>query len=546
MRFFKYSAAALLFAVMCCLPATAQTGNFIEALRLYNEGDVRGAYAGLRKTISEDPDNDAAYFYMSSLLRDSTLATSMLKKALEKDPDNFWYSYTLATRYQQAGKNAEAAAILEELLEKAPKRTSLYFDLIGLYMSSGQSQKALDVLDKIEELVGKSDLTVMTRADLLSSQNKPQEALACLEECFNETGSARVACALGEICAATYKDELALEYFDKALENEPTMSRARCGKAHIHRAKSQYDLYFENIMPFLGDAAVSPNAKVDYMESVVASPQFVQTFTPQVDSMVMAVFQSAPMDTVVINFTSGYMWSTGHIDQALALAKASTEIYPDSFSQTMNYVAMLYYSEDWNALLGASSAALGRFPDNLEILQIRALTYWHLDRKDNSMADYEKMLALAPKDSANVLMCCSALGDMCYEKYDEKTAFKYYERGLKINPRYAPILNNYAYYISERYPSPMAKPPKDLRKALEMSRITIEQEPDNCTYLDTYAWILHLMGQDLEAKAHFKHAMIYGGKESGAVLRHYAAVLEALGDKDRAEVYRQQANRYAQ
>ena len=136
----------------------------------------------------------------------------------------------------------------------------------------------------------------------------------------------------------------------------------------------------------------------------------------------------------------------------------------------------------------------------------------------------------------------SALGDLCHLKGDQKTAFDYYEKALKINPEYVPVLNNYAYYISERYPTPVKKVPKDLRKALEMSRKTIEKEPDNATYLDTYAWILHLMGMDLEAKAHFKHAMIYGGKESGVILRHYATVLQALGD-ELASVYAAQAEK---
>ena len=74
-----------------------------------------------------------------------------------------------------------------------------------------------------------------------------------------------------------------------------------------------------------------------------------------------------------------------------------------------------------------------------------------------------------------------------------------------------------------------------------MSRKTITTEPDNPTYLDTYAWILHLLGEDIEAKAIFKHAMLYGGKESKTILQHYAVVLEKLGEKDLANIYFNQA-----
>ena len=74
-----------------------------------------------------------------------------------------------------------------------------------------------------------------------------------------------------------------------------------------------------------------------------------------------------------------------------------------------------------------------------------------------------------------------------------------------------------------------------------MSKKTVEAEPDNATYLDTYAWILHLQGRDKDAKPYFKHAMLYGGKDSAVIMDHYAEVLYALGEYDLAQVYWSQA-----
>ena len=72
-------------------------------------------------------------------------------------------------------------------------------------------------------------------------------------------------------------------------------------------------------------------------------------------------------------------------------------------------------------------------------------------------------------------------------------------------------------------------------------RITVEKEPDNPTYLDTFGWILYLQGRPEEAKSHFKHAMLYGGKDSAVILDHYAEVLYALGEYDLAFFYWSQA-----
>ena len=66
----------------------------------------------------------------------------------------------------------------------------------------------------------------------------------------------------------------------------------------------------------------------------------------------------------------------------------------------------------------------------------------------------------------------------------------------------------------------------------------VELEPDNATYLDTYGWLLYLLRRPKEAKPYFKHAMLYGGKDSAVVLEHYSKVLEALGEEDLATYYK--------
>lgn len=70
-----------------------------------------------------------------------------------------------------------------------------------------------------------------------------------------------------------------------------------------------------------------------------------------------------------------------------------------------------------------------------------------------------------------------------------------------------------------------------------MSRRAVELEPDNATYLDTLGWILYLLHKPEEAKPYFKHAMIYGGKDSAVVLEHYSKVLKALGEDTLASYY---------
>lgn len=151
---------------------------------------------------------------------------------------------------------------------------------------------------------------------------------------------------------------------------------------------------------------------------------------------------------------------------------------------------------------------------------------------EGAIEDCYKLIGLAGDNVQMRVSVLGEIGDLYHQMGEEKKAFEIYDKTLSIDPEYAPVLNNYAYFLCMKG--------KKLRKALRMSAKTIAQEPDNPTYLDTYGCILFLLGKPEEAKPYFKHAMIYGGKDNDEVLKHYSAVLDALGEKSLADYYRLQ------
>lgn len=74
-----------------------------------------------------------------------------------------------------------------------------------------------------------------------------------------------------------------------------------------------------------------------------------------------------------------------------------------------------------------------------------------------------------------------------------------YERVLTMDPHNLMVLNNYAYHLATHG--------GDLKKAEQMSALTIREDPDNAVYLDTYGWIMHLQGQNELALFYLKRAL---------------------------------------
>ena len=109
----------------------------------------------------------------------------------------------------------------------------------------------------------------------------------------------------------------------------------------------------------------------------------------------------------------------------------------------------------------------------------------------------------------------AAMAECHYRLGHYEQAWRAFDRSVALQPDNMGVLNNYAYYLSEQN--------LELEKAEAMSRRTIEAAPDNANSLDTYGWILHLMGRDGEARRYLEKAVRLDPK-SDTLRRHLEAV----------------------
>lgn len=532
-----------LFSIIFSVPARSQDSvtadeTFIEGVKYYNISDWNSAESVFLQTIQKNPDNDAAYFYLGltyTYKKEMDKAEVYLKKAQEKDPKNFWYRIRLAQFYSETGRIEVALSLYQELVNDYPSKSSLYYEIIDLYTNDGQIDKALETLDKIESLRGENEATGSARYELLNMKGKYEEAAQFLEKYYKTYPSPRTAFVLGDIYKSKYADSTAIRYYQESLNMDPTYTPANFGLAEVYRMKRNFPLFFKNINIFLSNPQMSLPMKTEYLNEVVMNPQFIQAFLPQVDTMITNVVNAHPSDSTALFLAGSYYVRTGRIEEGKAMYRENLNYYPDDLHSNIEYISLLYYLKEWPELINQVLASLGYFPDDASLKEILGVGYWQNGEIDKAIEMYLGMIKASPKSSPALLGYYSALGDLYHEKGISKKSYSYYDKALKINSEYNPVLNNYAYYLSLEG--------KNLKKASQMSKKTILSEPDNPTYLDTYAWILHLMGENLEAKKHFKHAMLYGGKEDANILDHYADVLYALKEYDLAFIYWEQADK---
>ena len=515
-------------------PEARGSNMILSAVERYNERDIEGALNLLKEAVAENPEDDAAWYYIAQCAiakNDAEMAEQALRMASELDPDNFWYRYRLARLYSLTSRPELTVDMYEKLLEDFPKKSELYFDLVEMYATQKEYDKALDTLTEIETVFGMTESIAMYRFNLLRMLNKHEEAFASLEEYNKEYSSPYVLSTLADYQMSMYNDSTALAYYDEALDLAPDYAPALLGKAETLRLVRKYDDYFDVLKRYVADPETPAVAKSDYLMAVVqrTEPKFISSFKPQIDSVMNDALEQHPTDSMMLQTAAVYYYSTDRKDVAKKYFKANIQAWPESFSAIANYVEFLMYAEEWEELSNEGRAAFDKFPQETAFLEMASVGDYNLEAYDKVLDICTKVLEVAPRDSSKALRAWSTMGDIYHQLGDNKKAYKAYDKALKINPDYIYVLNNYAYYLSVEG--------KSLKKAYNMSKRTIEAEPDNATYLDTFGWILYLQGKPLEAKPFFKHAMLYGGKDSVVIMDHYAEVLYALKEYDLAMVY---------
>lgn len=532
-----YIGALLLFLVQTTLLAQNRgqlESMLVTAVEKYDSGDFKAASKLLDMLVDVAPDMDGAYYYLALTeyeLGHVSEAEAALREAAKLDPKNYWYRDKLARLYSATGRDELAIDIYEGLMKDFPRKTDIYYNMVNLYAKQNRTDKVLETLDSIDAVMGKTESTALARYDILSRQDRGEEAFKALENYNRDFSSPQVLTVMGDARMMQYADTSALRYYQEALACDAEFAPAMLGAAEVYRQRRQHDEFFSTLDRFVSAESVDPQYKSNYLSTLFKylDGHFFQNFRPQIDTLVEDCIRCHPTDSSVLGVTGGYYYGTNRHERAGELLGTAASLYPQSFSSTATYIQFLTYTQDWDRLLTEAEKAYANFPKEPGFLSTISAAHYNKGDYQAVIEDSYRLLRDFDRDSSVVLSAWSTIGDMEHQLGNSKLAYKAYDKALKVNRTYAPVLNNYAYYLSVEG--------RKLSKAYNMSKVTVEQEPDNATYLDTFGWILFLQKKPADAKVFFKRAMLYGGKESVTILDHYAEVLYALKEYDLAQVY---------
>ena len=509
---------------------------FLEAMRLKEKKDYASAFGLLQHCLDIHPNAASALYEVSQyymFLRQVPQGQEALEKAVANAPDNYWYSQGLASLYQQQNELVKAVTLLEQMVVRFPAKQDPLFNLLDLYGRQEKYDEVISTLNRLEKRMGKNEQLSMEKFRIYLQMKDDKKAFQEIESLVQEYPmDMRYQVILGDVYLQNGKKQEAYDVYQKVLAAEPDNPMAIFSMASYYKQTGQEELYQQQLDTLLLNKKVTPDTKVGVMRQMIVENEQADKDSTQIIALFDRIMKQEQDDPQIPMLYAQYLLSKNMESESVPVLEQVVDLDPTNKAARMMLIGAAVKKEDYKQIIKVCEPGIEATPDALEFYYYLAVAYNQAEKPDSVISICKRALEHTTADSKKEIVSdfYSILGDMYHTQKQMKEAYAAYDSALVYNPSNIGALNNYAYYLSvER---------RDLDKAEEMSYKTVKAEPNNATYLDTYAWILFEKGNYAEARIYIDNAMkSEGGDKSDVIVEHCGDIYYMTGDVDGALTY---------
>lgn len=504
---------------------------YYEAANLKNAGKYDAAYDLFSYCLSLDTASSPVLYELAmfQLQRNRPeKAVEMLKSAVAHSDDNFTYRMTLAGLYRNLGMYGEASDSYEELVKRYPDKSELNYYLADALTQEGEIGAAIDAYNVLESTMGMNETLSLQKFKLYQTLKQPDKAFEEIEKLANKYPmNARYRLLMGDLHLENEETEKSLACYQQAHEIDPDDPRYIVSMANYYDQTGDKEAAEQEIRDALVNEKLDVETKVGILSRYVQRLQQTQQGIENANSLFQTLLDQHPEDTELKLMYGSLLMAQQKEEEAKFQFQLVTEMEPSNEGAWQQLLNISLKGEDIPEVIRICTRCKELFPEAPEYYFYLGIGYYMQEKYQESLDTYYAGLKIIPEGNGVVKSnFYGQIGDLYYqmEKMDE--AYKAYDEALKYNENNAPVLNNYSYFLT------LDK--KDLKKAERMAAQCIKLEPDNATYLDTYAWVFFVQGNYTLAKIYIENALSKDKTNSAELVDHYGDILYMSGEKDKA------------
>lgn len=505
---------------------------FLEALRMKQKGEYDAAFQLYSHCLDIYPQSAAVLYELSQFymfLGQEEKGEKALIDASRSDDNNFWYKQTLASYYQSKQNWIKAISVYEDMAQIFPGRLEPLLSLTDLYNRTKSYDNLINVLGRIEELDGKSEQISMEKFSAYLQLGNMGMAFSEIQSLVDEYPyDMRYRTVLGDVYMSNNKMEEAYKVYNDILDEDPDYAPAMVALASYYQKTGQDSLYSLQLDSILINTNVETRLKLDLMRQMILKSEQTDKDSTHIIRLFENILKYKQPNADIPMLYAQYLITKKMEKESVPVLNTVLSLDPENKPARLQLLSYAINDNNLDEVIRVATPAIEYSPDAMEFYYYLGLAHYQKDETEKALEVFKKGVLQINEKSDKGLASdfYSILGDLYHSHEMKAEAYAAYDSSLVYNPKNINTLNNYAFFLSEER--------RDLDKAEEMSFITIKAEPENSTYLDTYAWILFEKGRYTEARIYIEQALKNGGDKSQLIVEHCGDIYYKAGDKEKA------------
>lgn len=489
-------------------------GNYEKAIELFSQciridGRHHASMYELAKIYLEQKKfNDAVFFARS---------------AHELDGSNVWYTEFLAELLMATGKYAEGENLYMTLFRNNPRNMDYAFKYASALLFNGKMQEALKVYDKVEEEIGVNYELTDEKKRLWLRLGKLEKAAEEVEKLIaKDPNDLKHYSLLVELYQVNDLNEKALEVIGRMQKVNAESPYVFLALAEYYRSTNQREKSFEQLKLAFGSPELEHEIKVKIISSYLPLAQGNTEMMQQGILLAKILSETHPNDAVSLAIYGDFLMMDDRYEEAVAQYKNSLALDLNNQIVLQQILIGLSQLNDIDGMVEYSGKALELYPEQSIFYLFSGVALTFQKKHEEAVKTLLAGSKLVVDNEIQLKDFYVRLADNYHSLNNHTESDQFFEKALKIDPKDPLVLNNYSYYLSLRK--------VELEKAEQMSKLSNELRPGQASYLDTYGWILYVMGNYTEAKKWLQMALDSGGSANGTIIEHMGDTLYKLGD----------------
>jgi len=502
---------------------------FAEAVRQRLAGHPDQAADLLTECYYIDPQSAALAFEFSkvyALVDDEQNALRFAQRALLLEPDNFMYKAAVASNLLRNNDLDGAIGVYENMAEQRKDLDDIDYKLSNLYLQQRRPDKAVEVLNRLEKKNDINEFTSFRKAQIYSAMQDNRRArkeLQRLSKKYPNNYDYKLALAQSFI----YEGDMtqAQKVLDEVRVMDPHNESLFPTQTELYRAKGDSALADSMLTQAMLDSSLTLMQKTGYLQQYLATPNASIHTT---ETSLKRLLRQYPNDEMTHQTYVTLLMMQKKYDESLREFQEIVRINPQNVTAWASIIDIYEYKKDSVNAIRTCDSAQNIMPEEATFVYVKALYAYSHQKRDEAKGLFKKCIELSrPEQKASIKAEAEMLlGDIYATEQDYATAFGYYEDSYQSNPHNPLMLNNYAYFLAVRK--------EQLAKAEKMSGAALQYDPNNISFLDTYAWVFFVQENFVMAELYIKQAVDKGGADNEVIAEHYGDILSKIGKQEEA------------